>query len=167
MSFWEQIKEKTEAVPIKLKMLFLEKDLETHVLRLGTRVYDLGKTHGNLMEDKEMQSLFEIIGAKKKEMAALKEDFRKIWREEVGDLKRTLEKGGGAFEQIEINASSLAKGKQVKDLELPKDVLLGPILRGNNLIIPDGETEIREGDRITLMGTKNDVAATEKYLQEE
>ncbi len=165
MSFWEQIKEKTEAVPIKLKMLFLEKDLESHSLHLGSRVYDLSKTHGKVTEDKEIQSLFEVIGAKKKEMAALKEDFRKIWGEEVRDLKKSLEEGGGALERIEITAASPAKGRRVKDLELPKEVLLGPVLRGKNLIIPDGETEIQEGDRVTIMGTEKDVAATETYLQ--
>ena len=146
-------------------MLFLEKDIESHALHLGSRVYDLGKTHGNIAEDKEIQTLFEVMGAKRKEMSSLKEDFRKIWGEEAQELKKSLEKGGGAMKRIEITASSPANGKQVKDLDLPKEVLLGPILRGKNLIIPDGETEIREGDRVTIMGTEKDVTATGKYLQ--
>ena len=164
MSFWEQVKEKTEAIPIKLKMIFLENNIEALFLRLGSRVYDLSKTPGNTAENAEIQSILAGISAKKKELEGLKENFHKIWKEEARELKMSLEKGGGALEQIAIDAGSPAKGKQVKELTLPKEVLLGPVLRGNNLIIPDGETELREGDRVTLMGTKKDLVAAKKYL---
>jgi K+/H+ antiporter YhaU regulatory subunit KhtT len=166
MSFWEQVKEKTEAIPLKLKMIFLENHIEALFLRLGSRVYDLGKSPGNMADNSEVQSLFAEISTKRKELESLKEDFHKIWREESRELKVSLERGGGALEQIEIKANSKAKGKWVKELILPKEVLLGPVLRGKNLIIPDGDTEMMEGDRVTLMGTKKDLAAAKKYLQE-
>jgi hypothetical protein len=165
MSFWEQVKEKTEAVPIKLKMIFLENTIEALFLRLGSRVYDLSKTPGNAAENAEIQSLLAGISAKKIELEGLKENFHKIWKEEARELKMSLKKGGGALEQIAIDASSPAKGKQVKELTLAKEVLLGPVLRGKSLIIPDGETELMEGDRVTLMGTKKDLASAKKYLR--
>jgi K+/H+ antiporter YhaU regulatory subunit KhtT len=164
MSFWEQVKEKTEAIPLKLKMIFLENNIEALFLRLGSRVYDLSKTPGNASANTEIQSLLAGISAKKKELEGLKENFHKIWREEARELKVSLEKGGGALEQIAIDAGSPAEGRQVKELTLPKEVLLGPILRGKNLIIPDGETVIAEGDRVTLMGTKKDLGAAKRYL---
>jgi len=165
MSFWEQIKEKSEAAPIKLKMIFLENTLESLYLRLGSRVYDLSKTLGPLAESGDFESLLEEIAAKKKELDELQEDFHKIWKEGSRELKASLEEGGGALERIRIAASSPAKGKQVKDLTLPREVLLGPVTRGKDLIIPHGETEIREGDRVTLMGTPQDVEAAKEYLQ--
>ena len=165
MSFWEQVKEKTEAIPIKLKMIFLENNIEALFLRLGSQVYDLSKTSGNAAENARIQSLFADISAKKKELEGLKENFHKIWKEEARELKMSLEKGGGALEQIAIDESSPAKGRMVKELTLPKEVLLGPVLRGKNLIIPDGETELAEGDRVTLMGTKKDLVAAKKYLR--
>ena len=165
MSFWEQIKEKTEAAPVKLKMIFLENTIESLFLRLGSRIYDAAKTSKILTENRGVQTLLAEIDAKKKELEKLREDFRKIWNEESRQLKATLEKGGGALEQIRLADSSPAKGKQVKDLALPPEVLLGPVTRGKDLIIPHGETELLEGDRVTLMGTRKDMEAAKKYLQ--
>jgi trk system potassium uptake protein TrkA len=69
------------------------------------------------------------------------------------------------MEEIRIAVSSPAQGRLVKDLSLPREVLLGPIRRGGDLVIPHGETEIREGDRVTLLGTRQDVEAAKKYLR--
>jgi len=165
MSFWEQIKEKTEAAPLKLKMIFLENTIESLYLHLGSRVYDAAKASEILVENKGIQSLLTEIDGKKNELQGLREDFQKIWKEESRELKATLEKGGGVLEQVRVADFSPAKGKQVKDLALPREVLLGPVTRGKDLIIPHGETELLEGDRITLMGTRKDVETAKKYLQ--
>jgi len=69
------------------------------------------------------------------------------------------------LEQVEVSFLSPVTGKKIKDLRLPREVLLGPILRGKELIIPDGETEILAGDRVTLMGKKKDVDSTVKLLK--
>jgi uncharacterized protein with PhoU and TrkA domain len=165
MSFWEQVKEKTEAAPLKLKMLFLENTIEALCLRLGSRVYDLHKGSKPLAENRGVQSLLTEIAAKKEELAALREDFHRIWEENPRELKASLEEEGGAMEEIRIAVSSPAQGRLVKDLSLPREVLLGPIRRGGDLVIPHGETEIREGDRVTLLGTRQDVEAAKKYLR--
>jgi uncharacterized protein with PhoU and TrkA domain len=148
-------------------MIFLENNIEALFLRLGSRVYDLSRTSPNLADNAEVQSILADISAKRKELEALKEHFHKIWGEELRDLKASLEKGGGALDQIAIKAGSRAEGKQVKELSLPKEVLIGPVIRGKELIIPDGETELREGDRVTLMGTKNDLKTAKEYIQGE
>ena len=167
MSLWEQIKEKTEAAPVKLKMIFMENTVESLFFLLGSRGYDVSKTSKPLEENREIQALLTEIAAKKKELEELRENFHEIWREESRELKAKLEKGGGALEQIRIAVSSPAKGKQVKDLDLPREVLLGPVTRGKDLIIPHGETELRAGDRVTLIGTRKDVEAAIKYLRGE
>ncbi len=165
MSFWEEIKEKTEAAPVKLKMIFVENTIESLLLRLGSRGYDVSKTSKPLEEDGGIRALLTEITTKKKELDELRESYHEIWKEEFRELKTNLEKGGGALEQIRVVASSPAKGKKVKDLELPPEVLLGPVTRGKDLIIPHGETELREGDRVTLMGTRRDVEVVKKCLQ--
>jgi uncharacterized protein with PhoU and TrkA domain len=165
MPFWEQIKEKTEAAPIKLKMIFVEDTIEALLLRLGSRVCELAKGSEPLTENGEIQSLLAEITAKKKELEKLREDFHKIWKEDSQELKALLEKGGGALEQIRIVPSSPARGKKIKELPLPREVLLGPFRRGKDLIIPHGETELKEGDRVALLGTRQDVEAAKKYLQ--
>jgi hypothetical protein len=165
MALWEQVKGKTQAVQIKLRMLLLENQLDQVFLRLGSRTYDLGKSGGSLAEDGEAQTLLREISSRKENLAKWKEDFQKSWREEAKELKSSLEKGDGALEQVEVSFLSSLAGKKVREVELPKEVLLGPILRGKELIIPDGETELQAMDRVTLMGKRKDVEVTARLLK--
>ncbi len=165
MAFWEQVKGKTQAVQIKLRMLFLENQIDQALLRLGSRTYDLKKSGGPFGEDGEVRSLLQEISTRKKELGQLKEDFQRSWSEESTELKSRLEKGDGALEQVEISFLSPAAGKKVKEVDLPKEVLLGPILRGKELIIPDGETELQATDRVTLLGKRKDVESTARLLK--
>jgi hypothetical protein len=165
MPFWEKIKGKTQAVQIKLRMLLLENNIDTTFLRLGSRTYDLSKKTLPFSGDGQVKSLIQEISSQKQELTKLKEEFRRSWREEGRELRSNLEKGDGALEQVEVSFLSPVTGKKIKEIQLPREVLLGPILRGKELIIPDGETEIIAGDRITLMGKKKDVDSTVKLLK--
>ena len=164
MAFWGQVKGKTQAVQIKLRMLLLENQLDQLLFRLGSRAYDLSKSGGSLRGDQEARPFLEEISSKKQELAQMKKDFQLRWREDAAELKSNLERGDGALEQVEISFLSPVAGKKVKELDLPKEVLLGPILRGKELIIPDGETELQATDRVTLMGKKKDVETTARLL---
>jgi hypothetical protein len=165
MALWEQMKGKTQAVQIKLRMLFLENQIDQVLLRLGSRTYDLEKSGGPFGEDGQVRSLLGEISTKKRELSQLKEDFQRSWTEESTELKTRLEKGDGALEQVEISFLSPAAGKKVKEVDFPKEVLLGPMLRGEELIIPDGETELQATDRVTLLGKKKDVESTARLLK--
>lgn len=165
MDLWEQVKGKTQAVQIKLRMRFLENQIDQVLLRLGSRTYDLNKSGEPFGEDEEVRSLLQGISSKRQELAQLKEDFQKTWSEESKELKARLEKGDGALEQVELSFLSPAVGKKIKDVQLPKEVLLGPILRDGELIIPDGETELLAMDRVTLLGKKKDVESTARLLK--
>ncbi len=165
MALWEQVKGKTQAVQIKVRMLVLENQLDQILLRLGSRTYDLSKSGAAFREDGEVQNLLRDISSRREELAERKEEFRKSWREEARELKSSLDKGDGALEQVEVSFLSPVAGKKVREVDLPKEVLLGPILRGKELIIPDGETELQATDRVTLMGKKRDVEATARLLK--
>jgi len=165
MALWEQVKGKTQAVQIKLRMLFLENQIDQVLLRLGSRTYDLNKSGEPFGEDGEIRFLLQGISSKRQELSQLKEDFQRSWSEESRELKARLEKGDGALEQVEISFLSPAAGKKIKEVDLPKEVLLGPITRGKELIIPDGETELQAADRVTLLGKKKDVESTARLLK--
>jgi hypothetical protein len=165
MAFWEQIKGKTQAVQIKMRMVLLENSIDSIFLRLGSRAYDLRKENLPFADDGEAKALMQEISAKKQELAQGKKEFQKKWREEARELKSNLEKGDGALEQVEVSFLSKVTGKKIRDIHFPKEVLLGPILRGEELIIPDGETEILATDRVTLMGKRKDVEATASLLK--
>ena len=73
---------------------------------------------------------------------------------------------GGKAEsiEIEINSDSPVAGKQLKDIRLPGKALVGVILRGDEAIVPRGNTEILDGDHIVLFTLPESVSKLLKYL---
>ena len=76
---------------------------------------------------------------------------------QVIGLKKDLEMGDGTIEQIVVDQASFLSGKRIMDIKFPKNVLMGTIVREDEVIIPDGQTELKEGDKVTLLGKKEDV----------
>lgn len=73
---------------------------------------------------------------------------------------------GGKAESIEIaiTEQSPVAGKQLKDIRLPGKALVGVILRGNEAIVPRGNTEILVGDHIVLFTLPESVTKLLNYL---
>ena len=61
----------------------------------------------------------------------------------------------GGAEVLEVTASSAAPivGKPLRRLSLPKGSLLAAIVRGEEVIIPRGDDEVKPGDRVIVMAT--------------
>lgn len=59
---------------------------------------------------------------------------------------------GAKAEAIEIVVSEKSSliGRKLKDAKLPEDILIGALLRGNELIIPDGNNALQAGDRAVI-----------------
>lgn len=72
----------------------------------------------------------------------------------------------GLAEIIEAEAmeSSPIIGKNVDMLDLPEGVLVGALLRGDEVIIPDEYTLIHERDRLIILSTAEQVRKVEKIL---
>lgn len=75
-----------------------------------------------------------------------------------------LSKGDHSIIQFLVSDTSIAAGKKLKDLTLPKDTLLIAIYHGDNLIVPNGETTIFPGDRITLFSSEKVYSELEKFF---
>lgn len=73
----------------------------------------------------------------------------------------------GQAEIIEIIASEEMQltGLTLNDLELPDGVLIAAIHRGNSIIIPDGNTIIQSGDKVTLFCLLSDIAELETLFK--
>lgn len=54
----------------------------------------------------------------------------------------------------------------LKDLGLPDSVIIAAIHRGDQVIIPDGNTEIEEDDRLLMLSLISDITSTEKLLKD-
>ena len=66
--------------------------------------------------------------------------------------------------EAEVMATSSLVGKSVNEINLPKGIVFGAILRGDEVIIPDGETIIHEKDHVIILATSNMVRKVEKIF---
>ena len=53
--------------------------------------------------------------------------------------------------EIPILETTAFQDKELKDMKLPKDVIVGCIVRGERSIIPSGETKFLAGDIVILI----------------
>ena len=56
--------------------------------------------------------------------------------------------------------------KPLKELDLPSSVIIAAIHRGNDVIIPNGDTVIEEDDRLLMLSLISDITSTEKLLKD-
>ncbi len=74
----------------------------------------------------------------------------------------------GQAEIVEVIATSHMKiiDEPLKNLDLPDTFLVAAIHRGDKLIIPTGDTIIREDDRVIIISLISDLKVTEKLLKD-
>jgi basic amino acid/polyamine antiporter, APA family len=88
--------------------------------------------------------------------------FRRAWRR-AGDDQELLETllRDERFASIVVGdpgPPSRMVDKRLRELEFPGDTLVAMVRRGDRTIVPDGDTLLREGDRLTVIGSPDDVA---------
>ena len=73
----------------------------------------------------------------------------------------------GQAQLLEVYASDEMRlsGVALKDMQLPNGVLIAAIHRGNKVIIPNGDTIITGGDRISIFSLLTDIAELEKLFE--
>ncbi len=76
------------------------------------------------------------------------------------------EEGGGATQFVEaaIPESSHVAGKAIAELGIPRVAVLVAIQRGNETIIPRGDTVLQAGDRVTVLCENRYVVLIRKFL---
>jgi trk system potassium uptake protein TrkA len=66
--------------------------------------------------------------------------------------------------EVPVNEGAPAAGKKLYEIELPKDVIIGCILRGTKSIIPRGGTQILAGDMLIVISSDNQEMEAIKVL---
>lgn len=60
----------------------------------------------------------------------------------------------GAIQMVEfVTRSDGLVGKELRDLDTPEDSLIAALIREGEIVIPGGETSIRENDRVIVIGS--------------
>ena len=68
-----------------------------------------------------------------------------------------------AFEFIALETSDITD-RPFKEIHFPKGTIVGAICRGEEIIIPDGNTVIRPGDHVVIFTHRSAITELEKLL---
>ena len=151
----------------------IHKAIEEEFSELGGKVYHIlcESAEADLEEGikdniQKLRSLENDLKNKEKEIEDLPKTFEteSIDKRNVNELKKDLEVGGGTIEQIVIKDKSPFLGKKIKEIQLPEHALVGTIIRNEDVIIPEGDTVFQIGDKVTLLGKREDVEKTIKQM---
>ncbi|WP_371168709.1 Trk system potassium transporter TrkA [Aliiroseovarius sp. 2305UL8-7] len=84
-----------------------------------------------------------------------------------GKVREVYSLGDAEAEVIEaqVLSTSPIAGQAVRDIDFPEGVLVGAILKGEEVVKPTGKTRIDEGDVITLFSMAADIPEVERLLQ--
>jgi len=152
----------------------IQKAMGWELTELGGKAYDLFCQNREVDLEREtvenvrkLRSLEKDLENKEREIEELPKTFETevIDKKTVQELKKDLEAGGGAIEQVVIEDGSPFLGKKLKEMRLPEDALVGTISRKEEIIIPDGETVFQPGDKVTLLGKSEDVEKTMEQMK--
>jgi trk system potassium uptake protein TrkA len=77
-----------------------------------------------------------------------------------------MERNRAEAMEVEVAEGTRAAGRTVAELDLPEGAILGSILRGEQVVIPRGDTRIETGDRIVVFALPDSVEATAEYFAE-
>jgi trk system potassium uptake protein TrkA len=84
-----------------------------------------------------------------------------------GRIRAVYSIGDGEAEVIEaqVLGTSAIAGKAVRDTELPEASLIGLIRKGDEVIVPRGETRLAEGDVLIIFTMRDSVGEVERLFQ--
>ncbi|MDP4109285.1 MAG: TrkA family potassium uptake protein [Bacillota bacterium] len=78
---------------------------------------------------------------------------------------QTFDLGSMVLAETLIGGENRWQGRRVGELELPPECVLASVLRGEEVIYPRGDTEIREGDRGIFVTSQATLPKIKKSLQ--
>jgi trk system potassium uptake protein TrkA len=97
------------------------------------------------------------------QMAAVNRILRYIRRGKVLNVATMGEEQAEAIEVVALETSDLVN-QPLKKIRFPRHAIIGAILRGDDVIIPHGESVIHPGDRVIIFAKRQAIPAVEKAL---
>jgi len=70
----------------------------------------------------------------------------------------------GRGEVLELEAH-FREGRKVKNLGLPRGTVVGAVVRGDEVVVPDGDSTVRRGDHVILFTLPDNVPAVEQIFR--
>jgi len=77
----------------------------------------------------------------------------------------SVQDGKAEVIEAEALATSTLVGRPLRDADLPDGIRLGAVLRGQDVIVPRGDTEIHAGDRVIIFAMADEVRRVERMFR--
>ncbi len=158
----EKTTDVTALVKLNRELATLSKQLEAEFLNLGRSFFTLYR-RGEFSPENEifreqitaLEALDGTVRAKQNEYDRLKKKHSSNYV--VDKLSEDLASANAIIDQVVISEKSNVVNKLLKDIVLPKEALVSAIKRRDDVIIPDGNTQLKTGDQVIVIGKKDDV----------
>jgi trk system potassium uptake protein TrkA len=76
-----------------------------------------------------------------------------------------MERNQAEAMEFEVVSGSRVEGKRIADLHLPRGAIMGSIQRGEEVIIPHGDTGIEKGDRVVVFALPSAIDETTDFFR--
>lgn len=106
----------------------------------------------------------ELPGIRERLSDAAKPVMNRLKHDEGTKLKKALEDVEGSIRTATVQSDTVAD-KFVKELELPKDVVISAVQRNKEIIIPKGDTRLVKGDIVYLVGKEESIQECSDILE--
>ena len=147
---------------LKREINSLDKSINENFKILGEVAFKLHTARNKTKITEKFTNQIERIDQLKQELK-LKEDNYSVLRKMysgnyvINKLSDDLADGDAEIDQVRVSEKSSAVNKSLKEVVLPKEALITMIKRNEEIIIPDGNTRISDGDVVTVIGKRKDV----------
>jgi trk system potassium uptake protein len=95
--------------------------------------------------------------------AAVDKILQFIRRGKILAVSSLPEENAEAFEAVAMETSDIV-GRPLREIDFPREAIVGALLRGTEVIIPNGSTVIQPGDRVMIFALKKAVSRVEKLM---
>lgn len=119
-----------------------------------------------LVENMDYFQLSQSIGIDtliNKKLLAANNIFRYVRRGEVLALTRLINLNAEILE-FEVKPTSLVNGEIIKELNFPRDAIIGGVIRGGKGIIALGDFRILQGDKVVVCSLPKTISKIEKLF---
>lgn len=162
MNISERTSDVTAMAKLKHELVSFPKQLDVEALNLGRVVLALRRSDEFSPENetfrKQLKALEELdstFRTKQNEYEQLKKKHSSDYV--VNKLSEDLSAAGAIIDQVVISDQSDVVNKLLKEILLPKEALVSAVKREEEVIIPDGNTLLKAGDQVIVIGKKDDV----------
>jgi trk system potassium uptake protein TrkA len=96
-------------------------------------------------------------------LVAVNKIMQFLRRGKILSISSLPEENAEAFEAVALETSDIV-GRPLRELKFPKDAIMGAIVRGPEVLIPNGSTVIQPGDRVMIFALTSAIKDVEKAL---